>query len=208
MPKFLASCHYSEEKISRHLEKNIGYWPVHGSKFATGRILKKPVEVVKGGFQLVELQSLPNPDAKIVPSDEVVDFVNSCPVQFECQDMTIPEDKIYKSLLIDGSTLPITLTIQVDLINQPENSCQLAYLTGQFHYTKQDIQCLIMFSVVTTLPFSTLIFNSLTISVRHICAAIFSTVPTNEFFFLIYFKKLKDGNGRIKFQEHHVYNRF
>jgi hypothetical protein len=50
MPKFLAGCHYNEEEISRHLKKNIGYWPVqmNGNKFATGEILKKPVEVVKG----------------------------------------------------------------------------------------------------------------------------------------------------------------
>ena len=34
------------------------------------------------------------------------------------------------------------------------------------HYTKYDTQCLIIFSVVTTLLSSTLIFNSLTISVR------------------------------------------
>jgi hypothetical protein len=50
MPNFLASCHYNEEEISQHLEKNIGYWPVqmNGNKFATGEILEKPVEVVKG----------------------------------------------------------------------------------------------------------------------------------------------------------------
>jgi hypothetical protein len=50
MPKFLAGCHYNEEEISRHLKKIIGYWPVgmNGNKFATGQILEKPVEVVKG----------------------------------------------------------------------------------------------------------------------------------------------------------------
>jgi hypothetical protein len=50
MPKFLAGCHYNEEEVSRHLKQNIGYWPVqmNGNKFATGQILKKPVEVVKG----------------------------------------------------------------------------------------------------------------------------------------------------------------
>jgi hypothetical protein len=50
MPKFLASCHYDEEEISRHLKKKLGYWPVqmNGNKFATSEILKKPVEVVKG----------------------------------------------------------------------------------------------------------------------------------------------------------------
>jgi hypothetical protein len=51
MSKFLASCHYNEEEISRHLKKKKkGYWPVqmNGNKFATGEILEKPVEVVKG----------------------------------------------------------------------------------------------------------------------------------------------------------------
>jgi hypothetical protein len=50
MPKFLAGCHYSEEEISQDLKKKRGYWPVqmNGNKFATGQILKKPVEVVKG----------------------------------------------------------------------------------------------------------------------------------------------------------------
>ena len=49
MPKFLAG-HYNEEEISRHLEKNIGYWPIqiNGNKFTTSQILKRPVEVVKG----------------------------------------------------------------------------------------------------------------------------------------------------------------
>jgi hypothetical protein len=47
MPKFLAGCHHNEEEISRQI---IGYWPVqmNGNKFATGQILRKPVEVVKG----------------------------------------------------------------------------------------------------------------------------------------------------------------
>jgi hypothetical protein len=50
MPKFLAGCHYHEEEISRHLKENIGYWPVHinRNKFATGQIVGKSVEVVKG----------------------------------------------------------------------------------------------------------------------------------------------------------------
>jgi hypothetical protein len=50
MPEFLVGCHYNEEEISRLLKKKIGYWPVqlNGNKFATGQILKKPVEVVKG----------------------------------------------------------------------------------------------------------------------------------------------------------------
>jgi hypothetical protein len=49
MPKFLTGCHYNEEATSRHLKKNIGYWPVqiNGNKFATGQILKEPVEVVQ-----------------------------------------------------------------------------------------------------------------------------------------------------------------
>jgi hypothetical protein len=50
MSKFLAGCHYNEEEISGHLKKKIGYWQVQiiGNKFATGQILRKPVEVVKG----------------------------------------------------------------------------------------------------------------------------------------------------------------
>jgi hypothetical protein len=50
MSKFLAGCHYNEEEISQQLKKNTGYRPVqvNGNKFATGHILKKPVEVVKG----------------------------------------------------------------------------------------------------------------------------------------------------------------
>jgi hypothetical protein len=57
MPKVLAGCHYNEEEISRHLKRNIGYWPVrmNGNKFATGQILRKPVEVkgriLAGGAQ-------------------------------------------------------------------------------------------------------------------------------------------------------------
>jgi hypothetical protein len=45
----LAGCHYNEE-ISQHLRKNTAYWPVkiNDNKFATGQILRKPVEVVKG----------------------------------------------------------------------------------------------------------------------------------------------------------------
>jgi hypothetical protein len=48
--QFLAGCHYNEEEISRHMKINIGYWLVqmNGNKFATGQILRKPVEVVKG----------------------------------------------------------------------------------------------------------------------------------------------------------------
>ena len=54
MPKFFAGCHYNEEEISRHLGIYIyiyiGCWPVqiNDNKFATGRSLKKRVEVVKG----------------------------------------------------------------------------------------------------------------------------------------------------------------
>jgi hypothetical protein len=52
MPKFLTGCHYDEEEIIRHLKKRKRkrYWPVqmNGKKFATGQILGKPVEVVKG----------------------------------------------------------------------------------------------------------------------------------------------------------------
>jgi hypothetical protein len=39
-----------KKKVAGTWEKIIGYWPVqmNGNKFATGQILKKPVEVVKG----------------------------------------------------------------------------------------------------------------------------------------------------------------
>jgi hypothetical protein len=39
-----------KKKLAGTWEKNIGYWPVQmkGNKFATGQILKTPVEVVKG----------------------------------------------------------------------------------------------------------------------------------------------------------------
>jgi hypothetical protein len=56
MPKFSAGCHYNEEETSRQLleEKKSGFWPVqmNGNKFATGQILKKPVEVVMKGWIL------------------------------------------------------------------------------------------------------------------------------------------------------------
>jgi hypothetical protein len=43
MPKFLPGCHYDEEEISQHLQKNLGYSPVqiNGNKFTTGQILEK-----------------------------------------------------------------------------------------------------------------------------------------------------------------------
>ena len=39
-----------KKKLAGTRKKIIGYWPVqiNGNKFATGQILKKPVEVVKG----------------------------------------------------------------------------------------------------------------------------------------------------------------
>ena len=63
MPKFLAGRHYNEEEISRHLGKNIGYWPVqmNGNKFATGQILRKLVEVVKGQILAGWAQKSPEP---------------------------------------------------------------------------------------------------------------------------------------------------
>jgi hypothetical protein len=39
----------TKKKLTNTWKKNIGYWPVqmNGNKFATGEILRKPVEVVK-----------------------------------------------------------------------------------------------------------------------------------------------------------------
>ena len=50
MPKFLTGYHYNEEEINGHLKKYIGYWlvQINDNKFATGQILKNPIEVVKG----------------------------------------------------------------------------------------------------------------------------------------------------------------
>jgi hypothetical protein len=63
MSKFLADCRYNEEEISRRLKKYIGYWMVqmNGNKFATGQILKKPVEVVKGQILAGWAQKSPEP---------------------------------------------------------------------------------------------------------------------------------------------------
>jgi hypothetical protein len=51
------------KEISQHLKKIIRYWPVqmNGNKFATGQILKKPVEVVKGRILANWAQKSPEP---------------------------------------------------------------------------------------------------------------------------------------------------
>ena len=63
MPKFLADYHYNKKEISRQLKKNIGYWPVqiNANRFATGRILKKPVELVNGRILAGWAQKSPRP---------------------------------------------------------------------------------------------------------------------------------------------------
>jgi hypothetical protein len=50
MPKFLTSCDYNEEEISRHLKKNkdIGRSKLMTTSLQPVKILEKPVEVVKG----------------------------------------------------------------------------------------------------------------------------------------------------------------
>ena len=70
MPKFLTGCHYNEEEISWHLKKNIGYWPVqiNGNKFATGQVLKKPVEIVKGRSLAGWTQKSPKPWSMVYES--------------------------------------------------------------------------------------------------------------------------------------------
>jgi hypothetical protein len=64
MPKFLAGCHYNEEEIIRHLKKNIGYLagPNEWQQVCNRSNPEKTGRSCEGGaFQLVELQSLPNP---------------------------------------------------------------------------------------------------------------------------------------------------
>ena len=64
MPKFLAGCQDNEEEIFRRLKKKKkGYWPVqiNGNKFATGQILKIPVEVVKGWILAGWAEKSPEP---------------------------------------------------------------------------------------------------------------------------------------------------
>jgi hypothetical protein len=63
MSKFLAGCHYNEEEISQHLKRKIGYWlvQINGNNFATGQILRKPVEVVKGWILAGCAQKSPEP---------------------------------------------------------------------------------------------------------------------------------------------------
>jgi hypothetical protein len=67
MPKFLASCHHNEEEISWHLERNVRCWPVqiNGNKFATGQILRKQVDVVKGWILAGWAQKFPEPWGKV-----------------------------------------------------------------------------------------------------------------------------------------------
>ena len=73
MPKFLVGCHYNEEEISQHLKRNIGYWlvQINGNKFATGQMLKKPVEVVKGQTLAGWAQKSPGRDPRVSKSNRV-----------------------------------------------------------------------------------------------------------------------------------------
>ena len=64
MPRFLTGCHYNEEEISRHLNKNyriLAPVQMNGDKFASGQILRKPVEVVKGRILAGWTQKSPKP---------------------------------------------------------------------------------------------------------------------------------------------------
>ena len=77
MPRFLAGRHYNEEEISRHLEKNLRYWPVqmNGNKFATGQILRKPVEVVKGRILAGWAQKSPEPCFQMISARKFIYFL-------------------------------------------------------------------------------------------------------------------------------------
>ena len=52
-----------KKKLAGTCKKEKGYWPVqfNGNKFATGQILKKPVEVVKGRILAGRAQKYPEP---------------------------------------------------------------------------------------------------------------------------------------------------
>jgi hypothetical protein len=52
-----------KKKSAGTLKKRIGYWPVqmNGNKFATGEILRKPVEDVKGRILAGGAQKSPEP---------------------------------------------------------------------------------------------------------------------------------------------------
>jgi hypothetical protein len=52
-----------KKKLAGTWKKNKGYWPVqiNGNKFATGEILEKPVEVVKGRILAGWAQKSPEP---------------------------------------------------------------------------------------------------------------------------------------------------
>jgi hypothetical protein len=52
-----------KKKLAGTSKQNRGYWPVqmNGNKFATGQILKKPVEVVKGQILAGLAQKSPEP---------------------------------------------------------------------------------------------------------------------------------------------------
>ena len=52
-----------KRKLAGIWKKTIGYWPVqiNGNKFATGQILKKPVEIMKGRILAGWAQKSPEP---------------------------------------------------------------------------------------------------------------------------------------------------
>ena len=57
-----------KKKLVGTQKKNRGYWPVqmNGNKLATGQILRKPVEVVKGRSLAGEAQKSPEPGFVVV----------------------------------------------------------------------------------------------------------------------------------------------
>ena len=92
MPK-LASCHYNKEEISGHSEKNIGYWPVqmNGNKFATGHILRKPVDVVKGRILAGWAQKSPEPCLRGIGNKHIGGLVFMWDIRWEvCLYTIIP----------------------------------------------------------------------------------------------------------------------
>jgi hypothetical protein len=70
-----------KKKLASTWKKNIGCWPVQisGNRFATGQILEKPVEVVKGRILAGWAQKSPEPWYELSLCSKVKNIYNSSP---------------------------------------------------------------------------------------------------------------------------------